>query len=194
MVEKKPENFKKKVLMSSAFQNVLECFTPQELLEARYVNKRVGFGVAPLCFKYLRYNMPDDDELDDESKIFHLRIEAAKKVEISNINGGENHLKRMLQIVEKVGNKCEYLKLNFDGNDTGDDELAKKYLECFKKFVSVKTLSFEIIEDAGLTRILDWMMKDKNFPWFNTVRTVKIYLVRDMVDKSKLSEFLLMLK
>ena len=30
------------------------------------------------------------------------------------------------------------------------------------------------------------MMKDEHFPWFEKVRTLKCYLIRDMKDKSVL--------
>ena len=60
--------------------------------------------------------MPDDDELENyKEHNFHKIIKKAKRVEISNINGGENHLKRIEEIVENVGTHCEYLHLNFDG-------------------------------------------------------------------------------
>jgi hypothetical protein len=44
----------------------------------------------------MRYNLPDDDELDDFSQHkFHENIKQATKIELSNINGGENHLNRI---------------------------------------------------------------------------------------------------
>lgn len=44
-------------------------------------------------------------------------------------------------------------------------------------------------EDGNLTNILAEMMKDENFPWFKTVRIIKVYCVRDMKDKSVLQRF-----
>lgn len=89
----------------------------------------------------------------------------AKKVEIGNINGGENHLKRIDEIADLIANKCEYLFLNFDGNQK-DPELALKYKNCFAKFSNIKILKIEVIEDGNLTNILKEMLKDNYFPWF----------------------------
>jgi oligoendopeptidase F len=163
---------------------VLECFDIPELLEMRYVNRKLGDDLIPKCFKLLKYNCPDDED-EDEEYTFYKIIKNAKKVEIGNISGNEAHLRKIEEIADNVGKHVRYLYLNFDG-DTDSTELAQRYVEVFKKFDSLDTLRFEVYEDGNLTKILEEMMKDQNFIWFEKVRTIKCYLVRDMKSKEVL--------
>jgi hypothetical protein len=62
-------------------------------------------------------------------------------------------------------------------------------VDVLRQFDSIDTLRFEIIEDGNLTKILEKMMADPNFPWFEKVHTIKCYLVRDLKDPSALQLF-----
>ncbi len=55
-------------------------------------------------------------------------------------------------------------------------ELAKQYVEVFRKYFSgIKILKIETIGDRNFTKMLDIMMADPNFPWFESVHTIKCY-------------------
>jgi hypothetical protein len=84
-----------------------------------------------------------------------------------------------------VGKHVKYLYLNFDGESNSED-LAKLYVDAFRKFESIETLRIETYDDGNLTNIVKEMMKDENFPWFGKVRIIKCYLIRDLKDKSML--------
>jgi len=55
-----------------------------------------------------------------------------------------------------------------------------------RQFDSINTLRFEAFDDGNLTNILNEMMKDQNFPWFEKVETIKCYLIRDLKDSTVL--------
>lgn len=57
-----------------------------------------------------------------------------------------------------------------------DEEIAKAYAEVFRKYFSgIKTLKIETVGDRNFTRMLEIMMEDSNFPWFESVTTIKCY-------------------
>jgi len=58
----------------------------------RYVNKRIGDELVPRCFKKLRCFLPYPEDEDKDTKSLYALIKNASKVEISNIDGSEDHL------------------------------------------------------------------------------------------------------
>ena len=125
----------------------------------------------PRCFKWLRYYCPDDD---DEEKTFYKVLQYANKVEICNITGEEKYIEKLNEIADQVGEKCDYLFLQFDG-EPGNEDIAKQYVEIFRKFKNISTIRFEVIEDGNLTNILKLIMADVTFPWLTSVRIAKCY-------------------
>src|SRR6185436_12029372 len=101
-------------------------------------------------------------------------IKNASKVEISNINGSESHLNRIKIIAENIGNQCRYLFLVFDG-ETDNDDLARQYVDVLRGFKTIDTLRIDTRSDGNCTKILQEIMKDPNYPWFSSVRTLKCY-------------------
>lgn len=53
----------------------------------------------------------------------------------------------------------------------------------------METLRIEVYEDGNFTKILETMMANPNFQWFEKVKTIKCYLIRDMKDKTVLQTF-----
>lgn len=116
----------------------------------------------------------------------------AKKVEIRNICGTEYHLKKIEEIGKNLLGKVEYLYLEFDDEEgtQESEEIAKAYVEVFRKyFASIKILKIETVGDRNFTKMLDIMMADSNFPWFESVHTIKCYQIRYLKDMDKIKYF-----
>lgn len=83
---------KQALLRSAAFHHVLECFEIDELFKLRHVNKRIGDDLVPRCFKKFTYFLPYPEDSSTDTKTLYKIIKNANKVEITNINGSEDHL------------------------------------------------------------------------------------------------------
>ncbi len=179
---------RKKLLQSQAFKETLECMEMSELLELRFVNKRIGQEIIPRTFKKLRYACPDEDE---DKKEFYKILSNVQRLEIENINGTEDHLQGIKAMAEKFGSKVTYLFLTFDGEQMDKPDIAQQYIDVFAEFPNVETLRIEVYEDGNFTSILEKLNSDanNNFPWFEKITTVKCYLVRDLRKKEELQKF-----
>jgi len=113
---------------------VLECFEVGELMEKRHVCKRLGIDLIPKCFKRVRYVMPFVDQEDRAQDSLYQIVQNPNTVIIENIQGGEQHVERLNIIAENVGRNCKKLKLFFEENEVDSQDLAKKYVEIFRKF------------------------------------------------------------
>lgn len=72
----------------------------------------------------------------------------------------------------------EYLQLEFDDVDSvqDSDDVARRYYEVFKTyFGNIKILRIDTIGDLNFTRMINMMLEDKTFSWFDSVHTLKIY-------------------
>lgn len=76
----------------------------------------------------------------------------------------------------------------FEG-ETDDAELAKHYVDTFRKFEVIDTLRIDVRADGNCTKIVEEIMKDDNFGWFSSVKTLKCYDGLGLKDKSKLQLF-----
>src|SRR5216684_392988 len=108
---------KQALLRSAAFHHVLECFEIDELFKLRYVNKRIGDDLVPRCFKKFTYFLPYPEDKETDTKTLYKIIKNANKVEITNINGSEDHLQRIKIIAENIGQQAKYLHLCFEGEN-----------------------------------------------------------------------------
>jgi len=83
------------------------------------------------------------------------------------------------------------LYLEFDDEEGVDsDELAKQYVEVFRTyFPSIRTLRLETVGDRNFTKMLKIMMADPNFPWFESVQTIKVYQIRYLQDMELVKHF-----
>jgi len=110
-------------------------------------------------------------------------VKHASKVAIENINGSESHLNTIRIIADNLGNNARYLYLCFDGEDPQSDDLAQQYADTLKKFNSIDTLRIDARSEGNCTKIISCIMKNANYPWFSTVKTLKCYDGRDLTDK-----------
>ena len=60
------------------------------------MSQRIADDLVPRNISSLRYECPDDEE--DEQYTFYKHVKYAKKIEIRNILGNENHLKTIKEI------------------------------------------------------------------------------------------------
>lgn len=173
---------KQQLLKSAAFINVLECFEIDELFKLRYVNKRMGDELVPRCFKKFRYFLPYPEDIETDTKTLYQIIKNANKVEITNINGSEDHLNRIKVLADNIGKQAKYLHLCFEG-ETNDEGLAEQYADVFRRFEVIDTLRIDVRGDGNVTKILTEIMKDSNFGWFSSVKTIKCYDGLNLKDK-----------
>lgn len=152
------------------------------------MNKRIGDELVPRCFKRFRYFLPYPEDKDTDNKSLYQIIKNANKVELTNINGSEDHLQRIAVVAENIGKQAKYLHLCFDG-ENDDDELAKHYADVFRKFEAIDTLRIDVRGDGNVTKILAEIMKDPNYGWFSSVKTIKCYDGQSLKDKSVLQLF-----
>ena len=106
---------------------------------------------------------------------FYKIIQNANTVIIENISGCQDHIERLTIIADNVGRNCKNLKLFFEGDEVDNVDLAKKYVEIFRKFEAVESIRIDAEGDGNLTNLANEMMKDENFVWFSTVKTFKCY-------------------
>jgi hypothetical protein len=121
----------------------------------------------PRCFNKYVYECPDEE--DDEDYTFLKLVRNASKITIKNICGTEAHLRKLEMIGQNQLGNIEYLYLEFDDdeNTQDSDELARQYVECFRRyFGGIRILRIETIGDRNFTRMLKMMMDDPSFPWF----------------------------
>ncbi|CDW87598.1 UNKNOWN [Stylonychia lemnae] len=184
------ESFRAKLYKSNAFQHVLSNYELKKLIELREVSQRMAEEIVPRNISVLKFEMPEDD--DDQSNSFHKYIRHAKKVEIRNICGTEGHLKQLENLGKNQMGQIEYLYLEFDDEDgtQESDELAKQYIEVFRTYFSgIRILKIETVGDRNFSKMLDLMMQDSNFPWFESVTTIKCYQIRYLGDMNKIKLF-----
>lgn len=63
-------------------------------------------------------------------------------------------------------------------------------MEVFRQyFGKIRVLRIETIGDRNFTKMLQLMMADPTFPWFETVHTIKVYQVRYLKDMELLKKF-----
>jgi hypothetical protein len=132
--------------------------------------------VVPRLFTEFVYDCPEEE--DDEDYKFLEHIRNPKKVVIKNICGTEAHLKRLTAIGERFIEPIEYLYIEVDGDETDkeSDELARKYMEMYRKyFGDIRVLRIDTTDDSNFTRMIKMMMNDPTFPWFDKVHTIKVY-------------------
>lgn len=68
--------------------------------------------------------------------------------------------------------------------------MAQQYAEVFRKYFSgIKILKIETVGDRNFTRMLQIMMQDSNFPWFESVTTIKCYQIRYLRDMNIMKLF-----
>lgn len=144
--------------------------------------------MVPRCFKKFRYFLPYPEDEADDTRTLYTIIKNASKVEIDNINGSESHLNKIRVIADNIGNQARYLFLTFDGEIDSDD-LAKQYVEVLRKFNTIDTLRIDTKSDGNCTKILTEIMKEPNFPWFSSVKTLKCYDGLGIKDKAVLQTF-----
>lgn len=167
------------------FSKVLENFDLTELLTMRKVQKRLAYEVVPKHFPDVRYDLSDCPE-DDQDYTFAPLIKHAKKVEIRNICGTEDHLHRLEEIGKNQIGRIEFLYLEFDDDEStqDSDELARQYMEVFRKyFGAISRLQIDTVGDRNFTSMLRIMMEDQTFPWFENVTTLDIYQIRYLKDE-----------
>lgn len=184
------DNFRAKLYKSNAFQHALSFYDLEKLLELRLVSKKMADEIIPRNIKSLRFECPDEE--DEEQYTFHNHIKHATRIEIRNVCGSEAHLKIVQSIAENQVGKCEYLILEIDDEEGTEEneDLARRYVEVFRKnFPSIKTLKIETIGDRNFTRMLQLMMEDSSFPWFESVTTIKCYQVRNLRDMNVIKDF-----
>jgi hypothetical protein len=99
-----------------------------------------------------------------------------------------SHLSRINTIADNIGKQAKYLYLVFDG-ETDDENLAKLYVYVLRKFEVIDTLRIDTKSDGNCTKILQEIMKDENFIWFSTVKTLKCYDGLLIKDKTVLQTF-----
>lgn len=71
--------------------------------------------------------------------------------------------------------------MEFDDDDAtqDSDELARQYVEVFRKyFGAIKRLEIETTGDRNFTKMIQIMIDDPTFPWFDSVNTVDVYMIR----------------
>ena len=122
------------------------------------------------------------------------------KLELIDINGTEDHLRQVTQIVENITSTVDYVYLKFanyeDGRDPNcTDALARQYMELFKDqqaFKNVRTLKIDIFGNGNFATMFDEMNKQKaHIAMFNTVETLKIYECMKLTEKDSYKTFLL---
>lgn len=68
-------------------------------------------------------------------------------------------------------------------------DLALKYVEILKKFTNLDTFKLECYGDGNVTNILKAIMDCEDINWFNTVETLKCYMIREVNEPETLQLF-----
>lgn len=147
--------------------------------------------IVPRNIQNLKYECPEDDD-EESSQTFHKYVRHAKRIEIRGICGTEKHLQKIREIGQNQLGQIEYLHLEFDDEEGTEesDELARQYYQVFNDyFKTVRILKIETVGDRNFTKMLDFMMADPNFPWFESVHTIKCYQIRYLKDMDKIKYF-----
>lgn len=75
-------DYKQKIFANlNIMQRVLENYENRDLLELRFLSKKVAYEVFPRSFKDLNYILPDQDE-EEADYTFHTLLKYAKTVNI----------------------------------------------------------------------------------------------------------------
>ncbi len=120
-------------------------------------------------------------------------VRNAKHVEIKNICGSEAHLRKIENLGQNQVGDVEFLTLEFDDEEGTQDsrELARQYMEVFRQyFPKIQRLEIETIGDRNFTLMLELMMADSSFPWFDNVHTIDCYQIRNLRDMNIFKLFL----
>lgn len=151
--------------------------------------------VVPRCVKHLKFSCYLDDE-DSKYSDFYQNLRYASKVEIQYIDGLEDNLNKIADIAEKNGGQCLYLNLWFSGqpDEEYSMDVAKNYVEVLRKFDKITTLKLTVEDEANFSNIIKIILDQPDFPWYNTVETVKCYEARDFKGQEDLKEFFTRLK
>ena len=115
------------------------------------------------------------------------------------IDGSEDHFRSVHSAVKNITGKANYLHLQFECLDdelpSATPEVARQFSELFMRaeaFKEVRTLKLEIRGNSNFAEIFRLINSQKSeFPWFQSVETLKFYEVADMKDLSSIKEFLL---
>lgn len=73
-------------------------------------------------------------------------------------------------------------------------DVAKQYVEVFRKFDKITTLKLTVEDEANFSNIIKIIIDSDDFPWFDTVETVKCYEARDFAGQEDLKIFFTKLK
>ena len=109
-------SYKHKLFNSNVFSNVMEFFDLQERVEARKLSQKMAFDLVPKTITVLKYECTEEE--DDPQYEFPNRIRHASKIEIKNICGTLEHVKKIEEIGKNQVGDIEYLYLEFDDTDS----------------------------------------------------------------------------
>lgn len=134
--------------------------------------------MVPKCIKKFTYLCHNNDV--DEKTLFKS-IKNANKLQLYRVTGNEACLRQINELADNLGKNLRYLHISFNGSVDSVD-LAKLYVDAFRKFSNLETLKIESYSDGNLTNIMTVMNEDDNFPWFSSIRTIKCYKLEELKD------------
>ena len=114
------KSFRYRLFNCGVITNVLKYFDEEQLLQLRKVSLNFADTVIPKQFSHFKVELPNDgeQEAEDYDALFMSKIKNARKLEIRNICGTEDHLKRLIQIGQNQVGQVEYLFLEIDDDET----------------------------------------------------------------------------
>jgi hypothetical protein len=182
----------KRPVKTNILLNVFQYFTLRELLDVRSTSNKIADVIVPELITHLPHDFRAEEVKERE---FTRLVKKAEKVVINNIRGTEEDLKRIEQIGKSQGGDIDYLVLNFcKSDDIGSqesEEIARRYLEVFREyFKDIGVLRIQVTGDLNFSNMIALMVADPTFPWFASVHTIKLYLIRELKDKDLFNKFL----
>ena len=167
--ESKKTTYSEQILKAGGvFNNLMKMFNKRELINLREVSDKFA-KEAPKHFDTIRYQCSYEEVKDQGEQSFMRLVTRPTKLELIDINGTEDHLRQVTQIVENITSTVEYVYLKFanyeDGVDRNcTDDLARQYMELFKDkqaFKNIRTLKIEIFGNGNFATMFDEMNKQK---------------------------------